>query len=50
MIGPECDATPVNDPVLEGPVIGPDFLDFEPSVLISNIFPSSPDFLMSPPV
>lgn len=34
----------------EAPVIGPDFLDLVPSVGMSNIFPSSPDFLMSPPV
>lgn len=40
---------PPNDPVLEGAlVIGPDFLDLELST--SNIFPSSPDFFMSPPV
>jgi hypothetical protein len=51
MIGPECEAAPPNDPVLEGaPVIGPDFLDFEPSTGISNILPNSPDLLISPPV
>jgi hypothetical protein len=49
--GPECDAAPPNDPVLMGIFpTGPDFFDFELSTGISNILPSSPDFLMSPPV
>nr|GMC52004.1 hypothetical protein Iba_chr01cCG11550 [Ipomoea batatas]GMC53914.1 hypothetical protein Iba_chr01dCG11160 [Ipomoea batatas] len=51
LIGPECEAFPANDPDLDGALlIGPDFLDLEPSTGISNIFPSSPDFLISPPV
>uniref|UniRef100_A0A2P2IXL8 Uncharacterized protein MANES_14G007600 n=1 Tax=Rhizophora mucronata TaxID=61149 RepID=A0A2P2IXL8_RHIMU len=51
MIGPECETAPPNDAVQEeAPVMGPDFLDLDPSTGISNIFPNSPDFLISPPV
>lgn len=51
VMGPECVAAPPKDPVLEGALVNcPDFLDLEPSIGISNIFPSSPDFLISPPV
>jgi len=47
--GPELEAAPPNEVFLEGALPrGPDFLDF--STWRSNIFPSSPDFLMSPPV
>jgi hypothetical protein len=43
----------VDDEVVMGVLIlliGPDFLIFEESTLMSNIFPSSPDFFISPPV
>ena len=40
-----------NDPCLKGALaIGPDFLGLEVALSTSNIFPSSPDFFMSPPV
>lgn len=49
--GPEFEEGPRKEPARAAPPwMGPDFLDFAASTEMSNILPSSPDFLMSPPV
>lgn len=47
---PALAAAEDEDVAVEPPVRGPDLLVFGISTEISNILPSSPDFLMSPPV